>query len=101
MTSHLIPACERTPCRKALSQCQFNHLIVGMRHGNFNGNRETSFDGLQQVGAKLIHRFGLRRAAWYGGNFGPEPTLFGSVHDGLNCHRKMVEAAGVEPASEK
>jgi len=48
-----------------------------------------------QIGAKLIHRLALRCAARDGRNFGPEPAFFGFVHNGVNLHTKVVEAAGV------
>ena len=50
-------------------------------------DREISFDGLSQVGAKLLHRLALRGAARMEGTSAQKPDL--------------VEAAGVEPASEK
>ena len=40
-------------------------------------NRQTSFDGFPEVGAKFLHGLALRGATWDGGNPRPESTLFG------------------------
>ena len=73
-----------------------------MRVRSLPRNRQTSFDGLPQVETKLLHGLALRGAPGNGRDFGPEPALFRFVDDGVNLHKgTLVEAAGVEPASEK
>jgi len=96
------PAFGRVPCRSLPSQRQFNHLIVGVRGRSLHRNRQTSFDGFKKIAAKLFRGVALRGAAGDGRNFGPESAFLGFVNDSVDLHGEiLVEAAGVEPASEK
>jgi len=101
VTTLAIPAFERVPCRKQPSQGEFNHLVVGKPGRSVHRNRQTSLDGFAEIGAKFLHRLALSGAPGNGRHFGPKPALFGFVDDCTNLHIGVVEAAGVEPASEK
>src|SRR5258708_7927669 len=84
--------------RSGSSQRQFNHLITTL-HGP---NRQTSCDRFTQIETQFLHRLPLCGAAGDGGHLDLESACFSLVHDGVNLHTKsLVEAAGVEPASEK
>ena len=50
----------RIPCRRAASQRQFNHLIVGMCGWSSTGDERHPSMASRQIGAKLLHRFALR-----------------------------------------
>ena len=94
----------QAPFPKAVSQGEFDYLIVQLEQSLLNFDGKAPFDRLANVNFDLLHGVSLGGAARYRRDLGPEPSLLGFVDNHTDSHKLIfsliqITSLGLGPVS--